>query len=104
VVVLLADQVLLSSDVLASIVSSYQASGAPLVVPIYGGQRGNPVLFSRQLYAELLAVEGDAGARSVVAQHLRDAETVAFADASLQMDVDTWDDYQQAKAALEDAQ
>jgi molybdenum cofactor cytidylyltransferase len=102
VIVLLADQVLLSTDVVASIVTRYQASRAPLVIPVYGGQRGNPVLFASHLYTELLTVEGDAGARSVVAKHLGDAELVTFDDSKLQMDVDTWDEYQAAKAAVED--
>jgi molybdenum cofactor cytidylyltransferase len=100
-VVLLADQVLLSPDVISKIVMRFESSGAPVVIPIYGGQRGNPVLFASRLYAELLGAEGDAGARSVVARHLAEAELVAFDDPSLQMDVDTWEEYQSAKLLLE---
>lgn len=45
------------------------AGGHATAAPVYRGQRGHPVGFSRACQAELLALAGDAGARSVLAAH-----------------------------------
>jgi molybdenum cofactor cytidylyltransferase len=45
------------------------AAGAPTAAPVHGGQRGHPVGFGAALRAELVALRGDAGARSVLAAH-----------------------------------
>jgi molybdenum cofactor cytidylyltransferase len=42
------------------------AAGAPAAAPVFAGRRGNPVLIGRALFADLLALTGDAGARSVL--------------------------------------
>jgi molybdenum cofactor cytidylyltransferase len=38
-------------------------------LPTYKGRRGHPVIFSKTLYADLLAAPADKGARSVVWAH-----------------------------------
>ena len=98
VLVLLADQALLRPEVLNALVERYLESGAPIVLPSYAGTPGNPVLLDHSLFPELLAVQGDAGAREVVRRHLGEAVIVPFADANLQLDVDTWDEYQTARS------
>jgi molybdenum cofactor cytidylyltransferase len=42
------------------------AQGALAAAPTFEGRRGNPVLFSRPLFARLLILEGDEGARQVL--------------------------------------
>jgi molybdenum cofactor cytidylyltransferase len=42
------------------------AAGAPAAAPTYQGRRGNPVLLGRELFPDLLALTGDAGARTVL--------------------------------------
>jgi molybdenum cofactor cytidylyltransferase len=41
-------------------------SGADIAVPVFQGQRGNPVAFSRKHLPDLLALEGDHGARGLL--------------------------------------
>jgi molybdenum cofactor cytidylyltransferase len=41
----------------------------PIVLPVYQGKRGHPVIFSAAVYGELLAAPMDQGARSVVWSH-----------------------------------
>lgn len=43
--------------------------GADIAVPIYDGQRGNPVAFSARHLPALLALQGDQGARGIVRAH-----------------------------------
>lgn len=41
-------------------------AGAQAAAPVFEGRRGNPVLLSRALFPQLLALTGDAGARGVL--------------------------------------
>nr|MDQ2997746.1 nucleotidyltransferase family protein [Chloroflexota bacterium] len=67
VVVLLGDQPFVTAAIIEQLVTEWQTSGAAIVAPTYAGQRGNPVLFAHSVFPELLAVQGDQGARGVLA-------------------------------------
>jgi len=54
--------------------------------------QGTPVLFSSEVFAELRALKGDAGARAVVKDDPERVETVTF-DLAMPPDVDTPEDY-----------
>ena len=45
------------------------ARGALVVVPTFDGKRGNPVLWSRRFFPDLMAVEGDVGARHLIGRY-----------------------------------
>ncbi len=40
--------------------------GEPAVIPVYRGQRGNPVLLGRLVFEAMLELKGDQGARGVL--------------------------------------
>jgi molybdenum cofactor cytidylyltransferase len=68
------------------------AAGALAAAPVWQGRRGNPVLLSRELFPQLLALTGDAGARGVL-QGLGDRLALVEApDAGVLFDVDTRED------------
>lgn len=90
----LGDQPALAPALIRALVERYQATESLIVAPFYGGQRGNPVLFDRVLFPELLAVEGDRGGRRVITRHLEQVERVIVDDAGVVVDVDTRQDYQ----------
>lgn len=92
----LADQPALSPDLLKTLVVRYRATKARIVAPCFQGQRGNPVLFDRALFAELLAVTGDQGGRAVIARHGDEVERVEVGEAAALLDVDTRRDYERA--------
>lgn len=60
-----------------------------IVIPVYRGERGHPVGFGRSYRDELLALQGDEGARSVIARHRTDLEIVDCGDRGILRDVDT---------------
>jgi molybdenum cofactor cytidylyltransferase len=63
-------------------------AGAPAAAPVFQGRRGNPVLIARELFPELLALTGDAGARGVL-QRLGDRLALVEApDDGVLFDVD----------------
>ena len=78
--------------------AALRTSAKAIVAPRYRDGRGNPVLFGRQVFAELLTLAGDQGARAVVE---RDPGRVALVDFELPMpkDIDTPDDYDSLRSA-----
>lgn len=57
-----------------------QGATAAIVLPVYQGQRGHPVIFSAALFDELLAAPVDQGARSVVWAHADEVVEVSTSD------------------------
>ena len=67
------------------------AGGALLAaaVSIAKGERGHPVGFSRALFDELRVLDGDEGARSVVARHCDQLVEVPVDDPGIFIDIDS---------------
>jgi len=95
--VLLADQPFVTASIVEQIVSEWHASRAAIVAPTYAGQRGNPVLFARAIFPELLAIQGDQGARAVLATDRARIRLVAFEDPRPLADIDTPEDYERLR-------
>ena len=98
VLILQADQPLISAQLLRVLVQRFVETRAPIVYPTYEGQRGTPVLFARRLFGELAAVTGDEGGRSLIARHADDVATVPVASADELADLDTLADYRRIQA------
>ena len=64
-------------------------SGAELVAASHQGARGHPVGFSRRYYAELAALTGDEGAKSLVRRHESELQLIDTDDAGISRDIDT---------------
>lgn len=62
--------------------------GASMVAPIFGGRRGHPVGFSRRWGDKLRTLDGDDGARSLLAEHTDQLILVTTMDAGVLADVD----------------
>jgi molybdenum cofactor cytidylyltransferase len=91
--VLLGDQPFVSPPIMERIVEAWYASDAAIIAPVYRGQRGNPVLFARSVFGELLAIQGDQGARAILAADLARVHKVVFDDDRPLADIDTPEDY-----------
>lgn len=96
--VLLGDQPLVTVDLIERIVAEWRASGAPIAAPTYAGQRGNPVLFARAVFPELLAIQGDQGARRMLAGNPARVHLVPFDDPRPLADIDTPQDYDRLRS------
>jgi molybdenum cofactor cytidylyltransferase len=62
---------------------------ALVVVPTFGGKRGNPVVWSRQFFPDLMRLDGDVGARHLIGANADVVAEVSFEDAGALTDVDT---------------
>ena len=75
-VIMLADQPFVDEAVIRRLIETYRTSGRKIVVSAYEGVRGVPVVFDRALFLELLVLEGDQGARQVMATYPTHVATV----------------------------
>ncbi len=91
--VLLGDQPYVTPAIIAALADAWRRSSAAAVAPVYGGQRGNPVLFDRALFPELRAISGDRGARDLLAALAGRVELLPFDDTRPLLDIDTPEDY-----------
>ncbi|MEO6877644.1 MAG: nucleotidyltransferase family protein [Gemmatimonadaceae bacterium] len=88
VVIALGDQPHIDPTVVRAVVARWRAGGCAVVATRYDGVQGHPVLFSRELFGDLLALTGDSGAKRIIEQQL---ERTAYVDvpAPAPVDVDT---------------
>jgi molybdenum cofactor cytidylyltransferase len=77
--------------------------GALIVVPSIDGQRGNPVVWSRRFFADLMAVEGDVGARYLIGRYPEAIAEVPLTGTAALTDVDTPEALAAVKAEFEGA-
>ncbi|HEY1608882.1 MAG TPA: NTP transferase domain-containing protein, partial [Paraburkholderia sp.] len=94
VMICLADQVLLEADDYRELIDAYAAMPrGSILVPLFGGARGNPVLFAASYTPEVVNGHVNPGCRKLIAEH---ADEVFVHDASsdrFTVDMDTPDDY-----------
>lgn len=90
---LLADQPLVTSDLINALIDAYRQGGATIALPVAGGRRGNPVLFDLARWRPaLMALAGDAGARGIIDANPAEVVQIA-AGPEIFMDIDTPADY-----------
>ncbi|MFO7172639.1 MAG: nucleotidyltransferase family protein [Bacillota bacterium] len=88
VVVCLGDMPFLPPAVVTELVRAWARTRAPVVAPVVGGARRNPVLFDRALLPLLRQVRGDEGGRSVVQRYREAMVQVPFSEEGWFRDVD----------------
>ena len=76
----LIDHPLISASLVNELIEAFYKSGKKIVLPTYQGRRGHPVIFSAELYDELLNAPEDQGARAVVWAHPTEIAEVATAE------------------------
>jgi molybdenum cofactor cytidylyltransferase len=91
VVILLADQPLVTATLIDRLVETAVSGGHRIVASAYRGIVGPPAYFDRALFLELLTLEGDRGARSVIERYPRQGVAVPLPDEAA-VDVDVPDD------------
>ena len=88
--VCLGDMPEVSSAVLNQIIGAYEpAEGRLIVVPVFRGQRGNPVLWDRRFFPGICALSGDCGARGLLARHSPHVSEVDVGSPGVVRDFDT---------------
>lgn len=89
-VVLLGDMPLVNAAHIDRLIAAFApVEGRAICVAAHGGKRGNPVLWSREFFAEILALDGDQGARPVMRKHEDRLCEVPMPDDGVLVDLDT---------------
>jgi molybdenum cofactor cytidylyltransferase len=96
-VFLLCDQPLVTPQLVGSLVARHAETLAPVVAPLVDGQRGNPVLFDRRTFPDLLSLTGDTGGRALFARY--PVSWLPWHDRAALADIDTLEDYQRLQEA-----
>ncbi len=103
----LGDQPFMTTHLIDRLIGAFGSSQAHVAAPFYKGRRGNPILISRELREELLALGGDEGARSIVSRVQAESPdrfaAVEAASEALFWDIDTEEDYEKVLSGLRGA-
>ena len=88
--VCLGDMPLVTGRMIDRILSMYDAEEGRLIVqPTFRGKQGNPMLWDRRFFAEILAISGDSGARFLIGKHAEAVCEVEMGDDAVLRDFDT---------------
>jgi molybdenum cofactor cytidylyltransferase len=93
ILVHLVDHPYINPDLVNLMIDRFYETKKLIVVPRYQGRRGHPVIFSRALFAELLAAPIDQGAKAVVQAHRGDTLEIDTEDEGVTIDIDTPEEY-----------
>ena len=63
---LLGDQPMVNSATIDYLLERFWDSEKDMCVPVCGGKRGNPTIFSRDFYDTIMNIKGDVGARTLI--------------------------------------
>lgn len=91
VVFLLVDQPFIHHTLVSALVEKHTQTLSPIVAPQIDGQRGNPILFDRVAFPDLLTLIGDTGGRVLFSRY--SPSWILWHDAKSQFDIDTPEDY-----------
>jgi molybdenum cofactor cytidylyltransferase len=103
-IVCLGDMPQVDADLIDRLIAAFDPDrGALIVMPTVEGRRGNPVLWSRRFFPELMAIEGDVGARHFIGRYSEAVVEVPLEGKAALVDVDTPEALLGVKAAIEGA-
>ena len=103
-IVCLGDMPQVDSTLIDRLIASFDPErGALVVVPSIDGRRGNPVVWSRRFFNDLMAITGDIGARHLIGQYAEAVVEVPVTGEAALTDVDTPESLSAVKAEIERA-
>jgi molybdenum cofactor cytidylyltransferase len=89
-VICLGDMPMISADLIDRLIDAFAPDRGNLItVPVSDGRRGNPVLWSRRFFGELAVLDGDVGARHLIAKHNEAVAEVPVEGDGAFLDIDT---------------
>jgi molybdenum cofactor cytidylyltransferase len=89
-VICLGDMPLIDAQLIDRLIEAFAPDRGNLIaVPVSDGRRGNPVLWSRRFFNELMTLDGDIGARHLIARHSEAVAEVPVEGHGAFLDIDT---------------
>jgi len=87
-------------ETLTLLMKTFEQRHPDIVLPVFRGARGHPVVFASGLFAELLATPLDLGARALVRAHAGSTVEVVTVDEGVVLDIDTPAEYERFQTRL----
>nr|WP_294554027.1 molybdopterin-binding/glycosyltransferase family 2 protein [uncultured Rhodopila sp.] len=88
--VCLGDMPLVTGRMMDRLLGTYDPQeGRLIVLPAFRGKQGNPMLWDRRFFPEILELSGDSGARSLVGKYMESVAEVEMGDDAVLRDFDT---------------
>jgi molybdenum cofactor cytidylyltransferase len=104
VIVCLGDMPQVDAALINRLIAAFDPErGALVVVPSIDGRRGNPVVWSCRFFHDLMAIQGDVGARHLIGNYAEAVVEVPVAGDAALTDVDTPESLLAVKAEIERA-
>jgi len=89
-IVCLGDMPLVTGRIIDRLLAAYDPDeGRLIVLPTFRGKQGNPMLWDRKFFPEILQISGDSGARSLLARHKDAVAEVEVGEDAVLRDFDT---------------
>ncbi len=89
-IVCLGDMPLVTGRMIDRLLAMYDPEeGRSIVLPTFRGKQGNPMIWDRRFFPEILGISGDSGARFLVGKHAEQVAEVEMAEDAVLRDFDT---------------
>jgi len=99
IMVALGDQPFVRSFTINLLIDEFERHNG-ILIPVWNGKRGHPIIFPSVYITEILSLKGDAGAREIIKQHPGDVHEVPVDSDEICLDIDTAEGYKEALARL----
>ncbi|MBD0776311.1 nucleotidyltransferase family protein [Maribacter sp. ANRC-HE7] len=96
---MLCDQPLINAEYLNGMIKAYGNGDKNIIATAYEHGNGVPVLFHKKFIGELLALDGDSGAKDIITKNT--GEVCALTPKGIQIDLDTYEEYQHLKNQMD---
>jgi molybdenum cofactor cytidylyltransferase len=91
VILMVCDQPFVNAKLLNNLITKHKDSKQSIVASSYANTLGTPALFHKSLFVELLALQGESGAKSLIKKYNQRVGFVSFDQGSI--DIDTRENY-----------
>jgi molybdenum cofactor cytidylyltransferase len=75
------------------VIKTYRQSGKGIVIPVYKGKRGHPLLLDKKYFNQIDEIDPGEGLRSITYLNSEDVLEVETGEPGILRDFDTYDDY-----------
>jgi molybdenum cofactor cytidylyltransferase len=93
----LADQPLIDTVTINFLIDAFKSGGKGIIIPVYKGKRGNPVIFDSKYKEQLMLLKGDVGGREIIRNNPGDVLEISVNSEGVLLDIDTEESYNRIK-------
>ncbi len=91
---MLGDMPLIDSTLINKMLTSFDpVEGRSIIIPTFHGKRGQPILFSSELFSQISKISGDIGAKNIIHSNSNLIYEIEHHNNSILTDFDTFEDF-----------